>query len=463
MALFDRKRKWFDQWGPKLIGGKAYGRFAQFADDTRSIRQRYKGGDYTQEQVDAMRQRVKNRGMRNAPGRNKSVASKNKKILRKSEVLKDRSGERVLRSRRKAYRRGPVKGQYAGLVGAMENRRTKNGYKAQGITLEREFEQVVIGANEAVGIGHSACVPQMYMHAFAGALLRKLFHVTGERFFDFNAPAVPASSGLVIIFYHRPTIEDTTVQQLFSWTPVATRTYAQIYQDLANQILTNISTNDFLYLTSVEVYRSGTGAGEKKYVIPLDKTKFEMYCTSVMLMQNTTVNGDGTNTTDNTTSNPLHGRGWIVNSNSMMPLQGQSASGELDFANTIADSTYGLILSQPHSAQVAPPNHFKNAKWSGSQHLEPGEIKKSECKITISMGVNKFLLKMGRWMRANSSIGGTTDRYLAFGPSKYYEYAHMIHGPSDDLDQPQLEYKVHIFCGGKMTFKTDVEARRLIV
>lgn len=158
-------------------------------------------------------------------------------------------------------------------------------------------------------------------------------------------------------------------------------------------------------------------------------TELDLKCTYVKILskshlkiQNRTVNtveADG-NEADDIDNMPLHGKGYMVNSNQARIFGAQGVEETI-----IASTDSGIVFTSSGSGADDLPqevplwNYFQKVKGTGKLHLDPGEIKTSTVTATLSGSVNSILNKL-------NGISNLVNRRVLFGKMKFFAIEKMI-------------------------------------
>ena len=378
-----------------------------------------------------------------------SPAGKRPKVSRQLGPFSGQGHRLVNRPRKRFY----TQGHYVGSFPKMYNKRREDKFRKYGSTTKIEHAGTSTGANVAE-IGHSTSVPQLICQSMGRALFRKLFR--DEIVNDWtDSPSANSSSFSYVFWYRYSPVSATEVSApgvAGAYTAFAAGlTYAGMADVIMNAILAVIdNTYD---IPTFERIRMRKGSDEQ-HEVDLRYAKIDIDISSILTVQNITNSDNAGNTSvTDVRANPIIGRQWISQSNSMIHTDNSGG--------IMADERSGLIGNLTGNYDLTkPPNYYSNAKRSGQILLQPGKIRKSSLRYAKMMSFRGMLVYLRRWCQANTSVTAAgTEAYIKFGQSKLMHFEHMVKNTADP--SVTIGYELALFVKSYMTSVKNREALRI--
>lgn len=162
----------------------------------------------------------------------------------------------------------------------------------------------------------------------------------------------------------------------------------------------NVSSSydaEFLEFTLIQS-PDGVGQDINLYVLNVRDCKIDMFVKSTMKIQNRSkaaaAGADIQDDMDQVDNVPIHGKSYSGKGNSLIAKRSANESGTNPDLN--GDQDWGVILgSETENSRKEPPqpSEFRNVKYSGKIHLDPGFIKTSVLTSKFKMYFNTFFKK----------------------------------------------------------------------
>lgn len=330
-----------------------------------------------------------------------------------------------------------------------------NWYAKRGSVFKHESGGVV-SSSQCVYIGHT-CLPQkeIIMSAIR-ALVKELWRQTGTTIVDWKEASKIGVSAMGIAYSYYDTYKGTT--QLEKYLTVAS---AAPYDSIAEQIYTSFQT-EFLgaepkEFVQIRLYQI-PAPSDNIASIQLKGTMMHFNTSSHLTLQNRTLAGTITGTTDDdgnrnsVSNNPVYGKNWTVKGNTLVPTVRSGT-----WAGAVANTGSGIIsfsfsVDANNLSKPPPASFFKNARNSGNQRLEPGNIKKSSVYWKKSVSWNEFVYFMAR-----SFDTDTIRPNLKYGETRLFGFEKLLDSREDEqLVSIGWEVNNKFECAG--TFKKTVES-----
>lgn len=378
----------------------------------------------------------------NMPGRDPNVVYKNinnmPAMKRRMSKQGGRPNKKVMLARNKSLTRWPKSkakvfkpsgfGKSSGKLYTKDRkfrRNKKNRYQRRGHVLTHENNRTISTTDQVVYVGHHTHpLEQVRFEMWAG-ILKRFFAEFKQ--YPFDRAQQLSEFGFAVGDIVRVTYETTPTASIttYDYTVAGGQTFNNLIADLGSAsrpwFAANVSGESFqLKLNSIMSLPIAASNLVRTY-LDLSQTYISMYSVSHQKIQNRTVNQVGVDSSEEVDNMPLYGKGYLCSRNQLQP-----ATPSVGVINEPTTDQRDGVLSETSSSTTGalprePPqgSYWRGVSAVGKIHLDPGVIKTSTVKATLSGNVNTILAKL-------SQISTISQRILPFGKMKFYALEKMI-------------------------------------
>jgi hypothetical protein len=319
---------------------------------------------------------------------------------------------------------------------------------------------------ECVYVGHATCAPEKVLRVAVMALLRKLFALKGiyiKAFTDSprerQGPPATARIGAFQYYWKDGEVGAITEQ-------VVTLNATDNYDNMVDNIIIDFKTRFApVNLPVIEAFELRLDTQEATSVTMLparlltNNMRVSLFMTSEMSIQNRTVaatagTGDEHRDANDVQNNPLEGYCYYTKSNTFRVAQRDQYATSTTYAEFGPDLTYGDITLTPASAGLnaqdqenlkRPVTHsyFRSCTRSRRHSIQPGQIRKSKLKNSVTMKFNMLLRKLEHWFH-NSTTEGLT---VFIGSARMFGFEKLMHTRATNEPDMIVGYEVNNFYG----------------
>jgi len=296
-----------------------------------------------------------------------------------------------------------------------KNIRTLDTFAKQGVTCTTEFNGTFDWSTEMGVVTQLSMAEEERRLIFCKAILKK-FAVKFE--LDYEDETKPAfQAGNLRLYYRTTTTSETSSVLIFdNNTGGSNPAWLTIANNMNAAFKTLFVTTDYMYLTALELSRSGLVANPyygNDMHMDLRFAKIEFYEKCTVKIQNRTLSQDGDDNAEAVDNVPIYGK--IIRGNGCNPQysswwKGTSAGTIVPFeVSQITGNGLTIPSGLTQNSMQEPPSYkrIKYATGESKLHLDPGNIKTMACSFRKTVSLDNACKNL--YVRFNEPVTGTRN------------------------------------------------------